>query len=64
MKKEEVQNAIPISFYFPKAGDINLLNLLVCFFIYIDFENKEVQNAIPFLFFSKGGGHKFTDFLI
>ena len=31
LKKEEVQNAIPISFYFPKASDINLLNLLVCF---------------------------------
>ena len=38
LKKEEVQNAIPISFYFPKAGDINLLNFLVFFFVYIDFE--------------------------
>ena len=51
-----------IFFYFPKAGDMNLLNLLVCFFIYIDFENKCKMQSHSF--FSKGGGHKFIDFLI
>ena len=63
LKKEEVQNAVPISFYFPKAGDINLLNLLVCFFVYIDCKKIKKCKMQSHSFFFKGGGHKFTDFL-
>ena len=34
------------------------------FFLIFTLKNEEAQNAIPisFFFFSKGGGHKFTEF--
>ena len=38
LKKEEVQNAIPISFYFQKAGDKKITEFACLFFVYIDFE--------------------------
>ena len=40
-----------------------LKHITVPLFFIFDHENEEVQNANPIsLLFTKGGGHKFTDF--